>query len=328
MSDLQANKGTKYYFNTRLMPGISSPLVISYVFDRTRTLLDVPDITPIRPIGKITTPKGLSDICDSRAEQIVFSAGGRPIYVFWSGGIDSTAALVSLLKQTGATIVVVMNKESIKEYPYFYTRFVKNKLTTKMVDHATIYGIPKSIDTYLADGIVVTGELGDQIFGADRIFKTSLTNPNLLMQPWQDTFTDKTLVDKYVEFAEACPFKLKTYKEFWWWINYSLKYTYVCFRMLRTSYTFKFDQNMFHFFDTEHFNDWAISTPMEVKFFGVDGKKYKQPLKDYIFKFTNDVEYQQHKTKQDSLQSVHPGINTFENLVKWYAYDVNGQFYK
>ena len=63
----------------------------------------------------------------ARAERLDVS-----LYSFWSGGIDSTCVLVSLLKNASASqkerIVVLMSEESISENPNFYRDHVHGKL--------------------------------------------------------------------------------------------------------------------------------------------------------------------------------------------------------
>ena len=61
----------------------------------------------------------------------------RTPYVMWSGGIDSTCILASLLKAPKVLtdqLVIVCNQASIDENPYFYNRFIKDKLTTVDTD--------------------------------------------------------------------------------------------------------------------------------------------------------------------------------------------------
>ena len=67
------------------MPGISSPIVVPQVLDRTGTLLNSSQVVSTQPIGRLIDTKHIFDICDDRAEQIVRSAGDKLIYVFLHG---------------------------------------------------------------------------------------------------------------------------------------------------------------------------------------------------------------------------------------------------
>lgn len=313
---------TKYYFNARSMPSMRYPLFSPNVFDRTRILFDVKNLEPLMPIGKADCTKKLNDICDERSFEIFKKAGAKKIYVFWSGGIDSTTALVSLLRcGAGKSLCVLMNSESVAEYPDFYDKYIKNNLNVIWVDYKNSFGIPESPDKYLQDGVLVTGEIGDQIFGSDKYL--SFGDTSKLLSNWKDGMP---MIEKYEEFALASPVQIKTKKDFWWWFNYAVKYNQVAFRVLRNSKTFILEENTFHFFNSVSFNDWAVSTPSEEKFFGTDIRKYKKPLKDYIYNFTKDSNYQLNKIKVGSLSSVTVNLNPFSKLNEWAAITTDGNF--
>ena len=54
------------------------------------------DAALARPAGEPGAK--LSDLMDARAQKLLRYADGRDIVVLWSGGVDSTAVLVALLK--------------------------------------------------------------------------------------------------------------------------------------------------------------------------------------------------------------------------------------
>lgn len=305
------------------MPSLDSPMYSPYVFDRTNILFVSPNMEPMLPLGQTGYRHSLADTCDERAQEIISNAQNKKIYVFWSGGIDSTTALVSLLK-AGADhlLCLVMTEESIQEYSEFYSRYIYNKLEIKLVKYNNMYAVPESIDKYLKDGIVVTGEIGDQMFGSDKYLAYADTSK--LLEPWEDSLKNTKTFEKYKRFVDACPIKIKTQKDFWWWFNYAIKYNYVIFRMLRTSRKFKLETNVFHFFNTTSFNNWCFSTPTEEKFFGSDIKNYKQPLKDYIYNFTKDSDYQKNKIKTGSLRYVYFDLNPFARFNEWDSFSVDG----
>ena len=104
------------------------------------------------------------------------------VRVMWSGGIDSTAALVCLLRaasdepaEVGATerlrrLVVVLDDESRAEYPLFYSRFIAGRLREEARDGRSVSAIGSSA-IGASRGLTVTGELGDQLFGSDTCAK-------------------------------------------------------------------------------------------------------------------------------------------------------------
>lgn len=127
-----------------------------------------------------TQPKdamdGLRRGCLGRAEALWKESNGRPIVVCWSGGIDSTAVLVSLLKtartkQRQNRLRVLMDDESHGEYPLFFETYIKDKLMVIPRSGRTVGEVTKRLLTDDAGGggaLCVTGELGDQLFGSDR----------------------------------------------------------------------------------------------------------------------------------------------------------------
>jgi hypothetical protein len=106
----------------------------------------------------------LERILLARAEALWQSveAGGGDVRVCWSGGIDSTAALVSLLRtgvggdRTGR-LIVVLDDDTLLENPVFYERFVRDKLRCEQRAGRALS------DIAVAAGLTVTGELGDQV---------------------------------------------------------------------------------------------------------------------------------------------------------------------
>lgn len=263
------------------------------VFDRTQTLLCNSKVKFLRDIG-VYSNLSFTDLCDKRAKEIVKYAieNNKEIFVLWSGGIDSTVVLMSLLNYFDSKYIkILLTKKSIHEYPYLYDKLVKH-MAVKFIDDDFILGIKDS----LLNGLVVTGEIADQLFGTENYFRYE----NRLLDRWE------TLVDKkFIPLLE--PYVLKSFqniitvKDFLWWNNYALKYHHVSFRIPIHIDGAILDKNIVHFFDTKEWNDWSISTPTEEKFFGVNFKNYKKISKDYIYKHFKDPEYRDNKIKTPSL---------------------------
>jgi hypothetical protein len=77
----------------------------------------------IRPVIR---NKSFKEICDSAATNILNE--GKPVDIFWSGGIDSTVVVISFLNVCTdlSQINIVYDKGGIKEYPLFYEKYVKD----------------------------------------------------------------------------------------------------------------------------------------------------------------------------------------------------------
>src|ERR1700733_10926414 len=140
-------------------------------------------VVPIDRTGTITFPiktkslfpmpayrtftKTYEEVCNARAKELLERAEKLDVslYSFWSGGMDSTTVLVSLLKNATASqkdrIVVLMSEESISENPNFYRDHVRGKLRR---DSSAVF-------PYLMGGkhLVGNGYPNDQVVGSDLV---------------------------------------------------------------------------------------------------------------------------------------------------------------
>lgn len=109
-----------------------------------------------------------SEVSDLRGLEIkkLINETGRKVVLSYSGGIDSTVCLVSLLKnlnkQELENVVISMTSDSIIENPEFYSKYIKNKL--KVVDLTNHY----HSDFILNENCyVISADLGDFILGTE-----------------------------------------------------------------------------------------------------------------------------------------------------------------
>ena len=108
-----------------------------------------------------------SEVTDRRALDIkkIINETDRPIFIQWSGGIDSTVCLISLIKnlseQEKKNIVISMSGDSIVENPQMYNKFLKGKF--QIIDsRANLY------DEYYNNhnAVCVVSDAGDCMFGS------------------------------------------------------------------------------------------------------------------------------------------------------------------
>ena len=91
-----------------------------------RVLTSIPKIPPI-------FTKSFKDICFERAQEIVDL--NKPISIMWSGGIDSTGVLTTLMQiALPKQITVLFEPRSLIEYPWFFENHIKGKLKYKILD--------------------------------------------------------------------------------------------------------------------------------------------------------------------------------------------------
>jgi len=287
----------KYFYNTVLMPDTQRRTDFYKPHDRNGVMLTHPDMVTLRPIGKLLPSlPSFADLMESRAVKLISAAGSRKIFVFWSGGLDSTGALVALIKNCPLDqIVVVMSDKSVVEAPVFFERYIKDKIEIRWMEYGLV---APHIRVGIAEGIVVTGECGDQLFGTVNFEGV----PNELLEGhWRNGIRKGDYTD-YVNTALACPRDLDNYADFLWWTNYSIKYQHVQMRMILEVKNSILEQNTFHFFDSSDFNDWTITAPISLKFPDMDQQKYKHPLRSYIYDYDGDTSYFKNKKKERSLR--------------------------
>jgi hypothetical protein len=135
VNDLPA--GGRFYFNLARATGMES-----YIF--RNGIWGDPFETSIEPQFSMPSYNSnfnlsFSEVSDLRAADIkeLINSTDRPIMIQWSGGIDSTVAIVSLIKnltrQELERITVSMSGDTALENPHFFNKFIKDKI--KIVDH-------------------------------------------------------------------------------------------------------------------------------------------------------------------------------------------------
>ena len=290
------------------------------LIDRTGTIeipFKVRSIFPIptfRSIGKT-----FEDICNERARELLARAEnfGVPLYVFYSGGVDSTLVLISLLKnatpEQKMNLTVLLSEESIYESPNFYRDHICGKLHVE----------PSNMFPYLlgTKSVFVGGEFNDQLFGSNLTERLIVRyGPSIIHQPYsRDLFFEffnwgvknNELTGFYLDMFErlkgVAPIDITTNQDYLWWINFTLKWQSVFMRML--CYTAPrnvpnidegYASTYFnHFYGTEDFQLWSLNNPD--KRIRDTWKSYKWVCKDIIYEYTKDADYRDNKIKKQSL---------------------------
>jgi hypothetical protein len=278
---------------------------------RTRCLFPIPSYAAISDT--------FEDICNERAVTLLRHAEalGIDIYVFWSGGIDSTLVLISLLKNASEvqkrSIVVLCSEDSITENPNFYRDHLCGKLR---MDSAIMF-------PYLLGSkhLIVNGEHNDQLFGSDMVGKLIVRHGNgvihqrynrpLFREFFDERVNDLATTDFYLDLfeqlTEAAPIPITTNFTFLWWLNFCLKWqdvfmrslTYTAPRQVPRLDAHYVENNYAPFFCTEKFQLWSLSNPD--KRIRDSWKTYKWICKDIIYDYTKDADYRDNKVKKASL---------------------------
>ena len=282
--------------------------------DRTQTLKIGVEYGIYNPIPEARTDATFAEICravaaDLAAEAIVDDV---PIQVAWSGGIDSTVALIALtdaLRERNELerLQVLTSINSMTEYPWFFEHHVMNKLRTRPFGGA----LPLALSE---DAITVTGEHGDQLFGSDHL--VSLVKGGIAQLPWEHVVPSyiagklgsEEKVDRVMRYLEpqiaAAPVPIKTAFDYIWWCNFSLKWQQVALRVpaFRRGAVGELVRRNKPFFGDARFQAWSLSNSQIRRV--TDWRAYKLEAKKVILDATGDFDYFTNKEKEPSLKHV------------------------
>ena len=271
----------------------------------------IEDILKIKNVNS-----SFEDLAFSRAIDIKNKTYNSKVYLMYSGGIDSTTALVSMInswpKEDLERLHILMSYRSIEEFPDMWkdiNRIFKGRIINSLTN----------TDKFLDNGYIITGELGDQVFGSDVIIPlVDLYGEQAINLPWKNninhfykrffgsTFRPNVdlFVDMYSTTLDYCPFQIKTCFDFVWWFSFTNKWQLVKYRHLAQK-GFSDPKNKFshimHFFDTPEFQRWSLDN--QDKKIQNTLNTYKYTAKEFIVKYTNHTNYLK-KPKVGSLQFI------------------------
>jgi hypothetical protein len=241
----------------------------------------------------------LEDACQSAVEK--YKNLKSPIYILWSGGIDSTLILVSFLKYgfDKNKIIVGCNVDGIKENYNFYKNFIlpnfkvmSSELLIQQVDSGTL----------------INGDPADALLGIDlalTLFKKY--GSEYLSKPCSRDIISQHFVmsglsehaancwyDYYISSIDFSPKKIVTVQDFSWWITFNHRWQ-TANEKLKTRINSGLEYS--RFFDSIKFQSWTInklSTPIEKL------QDFKYDYQKIIFDYTKDEEYFYKKIKLSS----------------------------
>lgn len=251
------------------------------------------------PIPSIPTNfnKTFETICNERAAELVST--GKTLLVAWSGGIDSTCVLVSILNAATNKdqIKVVFESRAIAENESFYNNHIKDKLTCQIQDEFWVESFKPA-----EDELLITGDNIGQIFGMSAVSFMDNRYDN-----WQDHVATKYsgakldfFMEKSAPFLAKCPFEVNTIFDLYWWITFNIRWTHSQVRMLRftSSYTKEqFERNV-SFFSSDDFQIWSMINH-DLKLQNTP-QSYKFVMKDIIWDYDKNDDYYDNKVSQAS----------------------------
>lgn len=246
------------------------------------------------------TSLSFEDVSLTVAEDIWKKTGN--VSVFWSGGIDSTTALVSLMMTKTDWknhIEIYTTKKAIEEeYPFFYDSFLKDA-NVKIMQSDELY------NKQLFDNkFVIDGNLGDWLWCCG-IAKTFGENYNQSYESFFSIpqFVNNRLSTEIREYIQQninlSPVPIKSVFDLCWWLTFTHRWD--TSKMVHESNIndVNYLNSSNSFFDHELFQCWSMSN-MDKKIKDT-WKTYKWPARDLIYKFTGDNDYRLNKEQQNSM---------------------------
>ncbi len=294
------------------------------VIDRTGTARHGVHVKVLDPIpARIQDPGPLDALMQERAVALVREARNtkRRLRLLWSGGVDSTAACVALMRACESTpklLEIAYTRDSIAEYRDFHRQQVKKWKGKRLFFHGKVSKALAGDDV-----MIITGEHGDQLFGSmlaldqppERLFGPPDAGLQSFLEERLSSPDRVQAVRAWLAPVQAaCPVPLPTFFDLLWWLNFALKWQPVSLRLLpqvQPKHMGTLEARLRHFYRTDSFQQWALSNPD--KRIDPTGSiaplwaSYKWPLKAYIRQHTGDQAYFESKEKVPSLQTVMSG---------------------
>jgi hypothetical protein len=280
--------------------------------DRTRTIPHYLKMGGWEPLPEIDSNfnKPWKQICLETADKIVKQANGQQINILWSGGLDSTCVLFSLLEVTNhKQIKVFGNYSSIVESGSLFDTYIKGKGISYNIS-------PPTINPIFDEGLIVSGYLGDQIFG-----RYQTLNEEQFSMPWKD-FIIKEQAELTEQILENWPGQpLKTVPDFLSFIELNCKW-----QMGKTNRKRNMPREiadrMINFYETVDFQKWSLGN-YEPKWLNSNVTTYKYPIRTMLAKLMNSDVYPLNKVVQTSHYHVlqHDWVMLLEDGTNLYLKD-------
>lgn len=280
--------------------------------------LAMPDFDPLFALS-------FADVCDSKALEVKQRiVSGERFALMYSGGIDSTVILASLLKHLSAeelhSVAIVCNQSSIDEYPLMWERYIQDKL--RVLDANTVH-----YDDLIYQGYApITGDNGDCLFGTfaaidfyNKYFDG--TAPDDHYSVHKDKLIDffgstpsalpnfgELLYLKMERCAQTAQVPIHSVHDLFWWLIFDPKYVNCAMRgAIFFQHSLGIDQvmqRMENWFNDVRYQQWSMANNNNGQKIAGNGQSYKLAARQYIFDFTGDREYFLHKKKIASLNNV------------------------
>lgn len=230
------------------------------------------------------------------------------IAVAWSGGVDSTGIIASLLLNgcNPNRLTIIHTSKSIEEYPLFYHYLIKNDY--ELINNDQSINDPVSVYENLDTDVILFGWGADQLYHYYKIYNQK----DIANEDWKNSLKSKykpttiKFIDEDIDvlqyYQEKLDWKCDTFFEFSLMCNLCLKMT-----GLRNWF-----QNLCHkqqtrnktvmFYINDRFTNWGYCNRKLTKWYFEQNNPlyYKPEIKQLIYQLTKDDQYLKYKAKVPS----------------------------
>jgi len=275
----------------RIRGNTPTRLDFNYV-DRTGA---VPSVVNTYIPEEQTIPTGLPqhldylDLCLARAKQLLDT--NRHINVMWSGGLDSTMALFSLLRQArnlDQLSIVCMFESILESGRLFDTQIMPMGIRIKFEQTRQECNLPYSYDHEDPDQLYVNGQCGDHMFGRTHGLSIPGVTPT---DPWHYGYS-RDFLDILEPSLKHSARPIETIRDLRWWILFNHCWTTSVYDdcIQRPAHLCR---RIVPFYATPEFQRWAIHTPT----FYEKVDQWRWPAKQALSQLMNYPYYIEHKRK-------------------------------
>lgn len=308
LKDYRSKPIIEKYKDLNIFKNIHGVITGSWLVDRTKTVsmpfkskslekYDIPNFDDIELME-------LVDCCIFRAKELASS--NKQIFLLWSGGIDSTAMLVSFMLANidKSQINIVCNTSSLNENYHFYNKFIKHNYKIISAEH-----LIQTLKFGILDGIVVSAEHGDCMHGQDfgmemfslfgkEFLECSPTKENIIhffLNSNIDPTSAECWYDLFSSNIKHSPRTIETMYDWSWWIGYNWRWQWAGEKIkLRFAPNVPIET----FFSTKEMQKWSVCHQQ----YNIEKlSDFKIDLKKLIYNFTNDENYYLNKIKHTSI---------------------------
>ena len=257
--------------------------------------------------------KDFAEVTDTRCESLIHSLNDRPWLISYSGGVDSTVIVASLLRNTTQqqrkNIRILCNLASVIENPRFFYSHIQPNFDLVDVDS-------NSINDLIKNHYIFTGEPGDQIYS--HYASRWLYDDGLGWKKWRD---HKHVIDRMItmrssekfadwlynvmhENIESVDIEIESLFDWFWWLSFNYCW---CASMIRNYFQWgdtlgfgDYMKSMINWYDSHDYQIWSM-THKHKGYKDIDHiGQAKIASKQYIYTVNKDPYFLKYKTKSES----------------------------